>query len=205
MFESRLCDEVVGSLSHVQREQCRLVSFDLVANSVTIELRVLDPITIRNEYEAVLCVVGVYVPPLEQEPSCLTEAPSKSPTISTTLTTTEQTTTQQMGAVERMSSDDDNSATVSLTSMIAIILAVVLLLMIVGAIIIVRERRSRNTSQMTISPVVQQGNPSTQKLSTDKEDLNVAIERLMANGMALPLHRATWLKDGAELSSPSSV
>lgn len=183
IFESRLCFALTRDLL-LESYQCEVEFDSIIFDQVVVILRAIDPDALRNIFDRILCVDGLYVPPLVVEPTCRTSPPSTSdPTDAPTDIETSAPSTPSF--VQSSDSESESSA----SQAILIVVAVIIVLIVVGAMWFVRSRRPQ-------APAVV---PNIQSETPDK-GFEETIDRLMSSGAAYPIHRATWLTNHQELN-----
>lgn len=204
LFESRLCDSLLAVLPGTDVSQCSVERVDEISNQVTAHVRVLDPVLARMQIDELICVLGLFVPPLEVLPSCLTMPPSLA---STTLLSTSPSTTTVLVVVNEAQEDDTTEADSNV--IIGTMIGAILLLIVVALFWMIRQQNRKTQTIPTLSPaalssgqVSPAGSVYSSKATDD--DFVFTIDRLM-NGLAVPIHRATWLSNAADLTTESTT
>lgn len=190
MFEQRLCVEVLRELNLTDHD-CTLLTVDLVADSIVLQLRSTDPVALTTGFNRVLCEQGLWVPPFEMLPTCIvTGAPTaRAPAAPTIETELNNTTT---GPPELSGISDSGASDVVSETILLVIIAVIMVLLLAGTVWVTRARhRSTSGANLAISPGSPVGSPSA---TQDESGFDFVVDRLMAApSRAIPVHRATWL------------
>ena len=190
MFEQRLCFEVLRELNLTDHD-CTLLTVDLVAESIVLQLRSTDPVALTVSFNRVLCEQGLWVPPFEMLPTCIvTGAPTAPAPVAPTIETGLNNTTT--GPPEPSGSSDSDALDAVSETILLVIIAVIMVLLLAGTVWVTRARhQSTSGANLAISPGSPVGSPSAMQ---DESGFDFVVDRLMAApSRAIPVHRATWL------------
>lgn len=168
--------------------QCALLSVDLVADSIALQLRSSEPDVLTTAFNRMLCEQGLWIPPLEMLPTCVvTVAPTAPAPAPPTIEIGPNAVTTQ--APELSGSSDSDTSDAASETILLVIVATIMVLLLAGTVWVTRVRhRTHGPDPPPISP----GSPASPQ--QDESGFDFVVDRLMAApGRAIPVHRATWL------------